>query len=78
MKFKVTMKDPDALCDAIDDCPEIKASIPDGLDDDEREEVFSRRKTKAREFAGRWMDYGEYITVEFDTDAGTATIVPTE
>lgn len=72
------MKDPDALCDAIDDCEEIESSIPDGLDADEFTEVLLTRKRKAREFAGQWMSYGEYITVEFDTEAGTATIVPTE
>jgi hypothetical protein len=26
--------------------------------------------------SGKWMRYGEYLTVEFDTDDGTATVVP--
>lgn len=31
---------------------------------------------KVVEFVSKWVKYGEYITVEFDTDAGTAVVVP--
>lgn len=39
----------------------------DGLSEDEERE--------ARDFAGKFIEYGECITVEFDTEEGTATIV---
>jgi hypothetical protein len=29
-----------------------------------------------RRVAKRFVKYGEYVTVEFDTEAGTATVVP--
>ncbi len=43
--------------------------------DAEREPIAESRVDMLRDFAGRWMSYGEYITVEFDTEAGTATVI---
>ena len=37
------------------------------LDEDESEEAL--------DFARQYVKYGEYITIEFDTDAGTAVAV---
>lgn len=33
-------------------------------------------RVRLKKFAGRWLTYGEYMTVEFDTEAGTAVVVP--
>lgn len=75
MKFQVTMKDPDALHDACDDAAkEDVAKL--GLEADEAEMLVENRAKKLRDFAGRWMRFDEYITVEFDTEAGTAVVVP--
>lgn len=75
MKFQITMKDPDTLHDACD-----RAAKDDvaklGLAADEAEMLVKKRAEKLRDFAGRWMEFGEYITVEFDTEAGTAVVVP--
>lgn len=70
MKFRVTMKNPDALDYALEDLEEqmIEHAF---LDKDEREEEIN----KARDFANRWIKWGEYIDVEFDTEKGTATVV---
>jgi len=59
MKFRVYMKDPDGIHD----------SIAEACDENEqtRECLF--------EFIKRWCMYGDYITIEFDTDAGTATVL---
>jgi hypothetical protein len=38
--------------------------------------MFNEMKEPMQEFASRWVKYGEYITIEFDTEAGTATVVP--
>jgi hypothetical protein len=51
MKFRVTMKDPDTLNDAIEEAVE-------------------------KQMCGRWFGYGEYLTVEIDTDAKTCTVIP--
>lgn len=74
MKFTVTMKDPDALHEAAHDAAEAYAKSVEGLDDDEREALSQLRYEKLADFAGEYMRYGEYIDVEFDLEAGTATV----
>ena len=74
MKIKVQMKDPDTLDDAIRDA--VKALNRTELDDDEAEAVRELRMEKARTLAGRWFEYGEYLTVEIDTKAETCTVIP--
>lgn len=76
MKFQVTMKDPDSLGDAVKEAAEEQLATIEGIDADEKESLIEGRAAKLSDFACKWMEYGEYITVEFDTDAGTATVVP--
>ncbi len=74
MKFQVTMKDPDALDDAIREAAqESVANLT--LDLDEREAVEERRREKAAEQCRKWFQHGEYLRVEVDTDAGTCTVI---
>lgn len=72
MKFKVTMKDPDTLHDAITqaimDLPLI------GLSDAEAEAVRDIRNREVSALCERWFEYGEYLTVEVDTDAETCIV----
>lgn len=74
MKFKVTMKDPDTLTDAIDEA--VKAQIVEIgiIDEDEIEALTEKRADKVRDLCGEWFEYGEYLTVEIDTEAKTATV----
>lgn len=74
MKFKVTMKDPDTLHDAIRDA--IKKDLKEyGVTDkDEQEALQEIRAEKIGKLTSKWFEYGEYLTVEIDTDAGTATV----
>ena len=77
-KFRVTLKDPDGVFESVRDhalqlAAKVKAnaavvelregdwatSIKEDIDDD----------------ISRWVRHGEYVTIEFDTDAGTATVV---
>jgi hypothetical protein len=74
MKFRVTMKDPDALDDPIDDAVKEAPDLAN-LPEDEREILQEHRKVSLREIASRWFEYGEYLTVEIDTDAKTCTVV---
>lgn len=80
MKFRVTFKDPDGPADCLqEEAQRIVDAIPgvkDSLDDDEREALIDSKQEKLTEFAARWLDCGEYVTVEFDTEAGTAVVVP--
>lgn len=77
MIFKVYMKDTDVLHEAIDEAidKELKAS---NLPDDEQEALREIRHEKASDVAGKWFEYGEYLTVEIDTDKETIRVVPVE
>lgn len=74
-KIKVTLKDPDTMYDAVQDFvdEELKAS---NLPEDEQEAVKDLRVEKYSEAVGKFFEYGEYLTVEIDTDAKTARVVP--
>ena len=74
MKFKVTMKDPDTLHDAIADA--VKELSITELSDDEMEAVRETRKESIGNICAEWFSYGEYLTVEIDTDAKTCIVVP--
>jgi hypothetical protein len=71
MKFRVVFKTPDALHDAVKD-----ALGDEDEDDDEDESEDGPTAKSLISFAERWVRWGEYVTVEFDTVAGTATVVP--
>jgi predicted nucleotidyltransferase len=72
MKIRITFKDPDAVYDAVEDA--VKATRPAGLSDSEWEEIKENRiqELTLRPFV-EWM---EYCTVEIDTDAKTAVVIP--
>jgi hypothetical protein len=74
MKVRVTLKDPDGVGDCVDEA--VRGSLPSEMDDEEKEAVFDTRREKVKKVLARWIEYGEYVTVEFDTDAGTAVVVP--
>lgn len=81
MKFRVTMKDPDTLHDAVRDAVNAQAKEYAGLmdlDDDERAQLVDSRCEKVRSMCCRWFEYGEYLTVEIDTEAKTCVVVENE
>ena len=71
----VTLKDPDTMYDAVQDHvdEELKAS---NLPEDEQELVKDARVEKYSDILSPFFEYGEYLTVEFDTDTKTARVVP--
>ena len=75
MKFKVTMKDPDTLHDAIDEAVREDIAKIEGLSAADREALVETRTDAAREVTRRWFKYSEYLSVEIDTEAGTATVL---
>lgn len=77
MIFRVTLKDPDVLYDSINESldEELKAS---GLSDDEQEAIRELRYEKISELASKWFEYGEYLTVEIDTDKETIKVIENE
>lgn len=75
MKFKVTMKDPDTLHDAIRDAVAENVGSMEGLDNEEKAEIATIRREKVAELCSKWFKYSEYLTVEIDTDLMTCTVV---
>lgn len=78
MKFKITMKDPDAAFEAIRDAVglEIEKLKSTGIISlDEADELSESRQRKVSESISKWLKYGEYLTVEFDTESGTAVVI---
>jgi hypothetical protein len=76
VKFTVTMKDPDGLHTSLEDA--VFGAMPEGLPKEEQEMLMESRREKARKFAGKWLEYGEYVELEFDTEAGTCVVVEPE
>jgi hypothetical protein len=71
MKFTVTFKDPQALDAAWEEEVSSMQEVPEDAAEpwmaDQWEQEF-------REFLSQWVRYGEYVTIEFDTETGTATV----
>ena len=72
MKVRITMKDPDGIYECVRDA--VKESRPPGLADEEWEALEADRVRALTH--SRWIDCGDYITVEIDTGANTATVIP--
>lgn len=72
MKYRIMLKDPDGVYESVKD--EVSRSIPEGLGDDEYKAVLEERMEEAWDKLRRWIWYQEYVTIEFDTDAGTARV----
>jgi hypothetical protein len=78
MKIKITLKDPDGICDAVDNAAEISARSTSGLSESEIDQIKEARRVRIAEEVAPWIDHGEYVRVEIDTEAGTATVLEAE
>ena len=74
MKFKIQMKDPDGVYDSVTEAANASSQSVSGISDDEREELAESRREELDEKIRKWFKYGEYLTVEIDTDKNTATV----
>ena len=84
MKFQITFKDPNGphhdVSELINDSlAALREKAPDdtALEDDGLEESY--REAKREElwgFLDKWIRWQEYITIEFDTETGTAVVIP--
>jgi hypothetical protein len=72
MKISITFKDPDGVYESIQEA--VAVSVRDIADHDEREAIAETRTEKVNAALKRWIEYGEYLRVDFDTDAMTATV----
>lgn len=76
MKFPVTFKDPDVLNDAIREAAEAEVETIEGIDAEERASIVELRRKKLSAMCRKWFKYGEYVTIEIDSEAESATVVP--
>lgn len=78
MKMRLTFKDPDVLIDELESQKfEMKKTlIKDLIISEEAAEVeVDFRMKKMEQLVDKYMEYSEYITVEFDDEADTARVV---
>lgn len=73
MKFVVTMKDPDGVDDSLKRA--VNETRPEGLTDDEWVDLAESRRDKFFGVMAKWFEYGEYLRVEVDVDAGTIRVL---
>ena len=77
MKLRITFKDPDGVANAIKKAvTESVSSLSD--DPDEQEAVSEIRTEKLQTSLEKWLSWNEYVTIEFDTDTGTAVVCETK
>lgn len=75
MKFRVEMKDPDTLYDAINEALKAQLKAENITDKDEIESLSELRYNREAKLCARWFRYQEYLAVDIDTDAGTCVVV---
>lgn len=74
MKFRIDLKDTDGVWDGVTEA--VKKQLPSGLTFAEEKQMIRDRRALVFEEIEEWVKHQEYITIEFDTDARTATVVP--
>ena len=76
MKFRITFKDPDGFWDGVEDAVSKSLSGNTFFSEKEAEATYDARRGTIQDAIRKYVAFEEYITVEFDTTAGTATVVP--
>lgn len=76
MKLKITLKDPDGVSNCIQDAAKESVEENDSLESDEVDGLIESRCEKLHETCKKWIRYGEYVTIEINTDEGTAVVIP--
>lgn len=75
MKIRITLKDPDGFYESVKEAVKESLEALTDLDTDEKESLFEHRMEKVWEQLEPWVEYQEYVTLEFDTEKGTAEVV---
>lgn len=81
MKFRLSFKTPDVLDQAFHDhmdthCENCEEHDPRCDACCALEDKACQAISQIKDMADKFVEYGEYITIEFDTTAQTATAVP--
>ena len=76
MKIKITLKDPDGFWEAVNDAAKDAIRNVEGLSESERETLLQSRHDSILKDLEPWVECDEQVTIMFDTDAKTATVLP--
>jgi hypothetical protein len=83
MKFRVTFKTPNVVKDAIKDYLQENAEVEREPDGTEEFVMYKGRLNKCHSqvsaclnIAKKYCSHLEYVTIEFDTEAKTAVVIP--
>jgi hypothetical protein len=69
MKLRLTFKDPDGVYDSL------KEEAIRLLDEEQSAQTVQDKINDLYDVVEDYITFGEYVTIEIDTDAGTATVV---
>lgn len=73
-KITITFKDPDGVFDRIRDQVVDEVEGMEGLSKIEKEDLIEARTDELNEKLSKWIQYGEYLDVEFDLENMTAKV----
>lgn len=79
MKLKVQFKDPDTFSDSLSDATySLKNQLMEELkiSEEAAEIEAEQRMSNVDKLASKFIEWGEYITVEFDDETMTAKVLP--
>ena len=75
MKIQIKLRDGDSIkYYTSKQCEQSVANID--LTNSERQLLTHIRENDVNENLAKWIECGEYVRIEFDLDAGTATVLP--
>jgi hypothetical protein len=75
MKYRIQLTDPDGLKESMDKAVQDSVVEVGGVDEEERNALSEVRTNKFMRFAKSWLGTDACATIEFDTEAETATLI---
>lgn len=75
MIINITLKDPDGVYDSIRNAAQEQVDNIDGLSPRDAEVLTDKRHKEFAESLKPWIECGEYVRLEIDTEKQTATVI---
>jgi hypothetical protein len=76
MKIKIQLKDPDGVYDSIKEAARKSVREIKELTEEEQSALEEKRHQDLASKCRKWIEYGEYVTIEIDTETGEAIVLP--
>ena len=77
MIITLNLKDPDGVSDGVARAASRRVQeIAETLTDEEAEDCREGIQDRLEEDIKPWVEWGEYVTIELDTETKTARVVP--